>query len=80
MEFTTLDIPDQKFLKHFIRSHVNAKRHTVINGNFHAVYNTKKVIRVLELKIEKHSKGTNSTKYIPNWQSCIELLQGLKND
>ena len=80
MKFTTKDIKENKVLRNFIRTRVTTSKTRLVDNYLLNVYDTKLVIGILKDKIQHHSKGTNSTKYIPQWEAHIKYLQEMENE
>ena len=69
---------NNKKLRNFIRTQVTSNKAKIIDDYLFNIYDTRVVIKILKNKIDKHSKGTNSTRYIPSWEDHIKFLESLK--
>lgn len=79
MKFTSQDIQENKSPRNFIRTCVRAET-TIIKDKFlFNVYDTKKVIKVLKMKIKKHEGNNYIAKFIPAWEQHIKYLENMKD-
>jgi len=76
MKFTTNQLPI-KPLKDFVRTNFEPVNYKLVEDNCYGVYESDKVIKLLETKIEKYQDG-HLRKYVPKWEEYIEILKVLR--
>ena len=77
MKITTNQLQD-KSLKEFVRSNFEAVNYKIVDNNCYGIYDSTKVIKLLERKIDKYKESGHLKRYVPKWEEYVCILKGMK--
>ena len=78
MKFTSRDVQCPS-LKNFIRTRITSDKTVIIDDYLFNVYDSTKIIEVLEHKIKKNKVGTKYTRFVPIWENHIKVLKQMSS-